>query len=79
MEDGVLGEVGRRAWAVEQAVHLAIGEPDRVLALADSFLAYVSRPLILADARLVQAARDWNGGQDAGALIGLLADALERR
>ena len=50
-----------------------------VTELADNMLKYITRPLAEADARLLQALRSYDGTQDAGNLIGLAADALERR
>lgn len=80
-------EIDRRAWAVEQAVKASVdriiidpgAQPVDPLVLADHFLAYLHKPLVEADARLLTAARGYDGTQDAGNLIGLLADALERR
>jgi len=81
----VLSLSARRAWAVEQAV--AIGgwaptDPERmgaiVLAVADQLLNYLEVPQRTADARLLAAARRWDGTGEASPLIGALADALER-
>jgi hypothetical protein len=46
---------------------------------AGRFLTYVTEPQRQAEARLLEAARAFDGTQDAGALIGLLADALDGR
>jgi hypothetical protein len=91
----VIAEIDRRAWAVEQAVALAGAlpkpmndgsaefvflEPDKwALRAADQFLAYVDAPIAKASQELLDAARAYDGSQDAGALIGLMADALEGR
>lgn len=78
----VLSEVARRAWAVDQAVVLAAaGQLPAGTALktvADQMLAYLETPFRVADAKLIEAARGYDGRQDAGTLIGMLADALER-
>lgn len=82
-----LSEVSRRAWAVEQAVAVfggpgnvedELGRDLSVLATADKFLYYLDTPLRAADDQLLTAARAYDGRQDAGVLIGALADALER-
>lgn len=93
MDFAVTTEVDRRAWAVEQAVRLACadarcdtGEPGIVACsltgvseAADSFLAYVSRPVAEDHSKLIDAARSYDGTVNAAALVGALADALERR
>lgn len=83
----VLSEVSRRAWALEQANTLMaalvasgatpVGE-TAVQNMADKMLAYLETPFRVADAKLIEAARGYDGRQDAGTLIGMLADALER-
>lgn len=83
--------VDRRAWAVEQAVRLhgtpqVVGPGGRlmgyppvdVMETADRFLAYVNKPFAEVSIELLETARSYDGKQDAGALIGLLADALEQ-
>lgn len=77
-----------RAWAVEQAVAVfdrvgvAIttegGEPVGLTRTADHLLSYILTPAQEANRELLDAARSFDGRQDAGALIGLLADALEQ-
>lgn len=83
----VLSEVARRAWAVEQAVIwrvavIAAAPEGAVIAsvaeTADQLLAYLETPFRSADAKLLDAARAYDGSQAAGPLIGMLADALER-
>lgn len=49
-----------------------------ITGLADKFLAYVLTPTADANRELLDAARSFDGRQDAGALIGMLADALEQ-
>lgn len=57
-----------------------VADPEKfVLGLADSFLAYVSQPVVAASSKLIDAARAYDGTQNAAALIGALADALESR
>lgn len=83
----VLSEVARRAWAVEQAMiwqvaAIAAAPEGAVIAsvaeTADRLLAYLETPFRSADAKLLDAARAYDGSQAAGPLIGMLADALER-
>lgn len=87
----VLSEVARRAWAVEQAVSacatmqaagmkMAPHSEDlpSIIGLSDRFLAYLETPFRQADAKLLEAARAYDGTQAAGPLVGMLADALER-
>lgn len=80
----VLSEVARRAWAVEQAIAgFAAGfrvksEETTIAQVADQLLAYLETPFRSADAKLLDAARAYDGSQAAGPLIGMLADALER-
>jgi hypothetical protein len=77
----VLSEVARRAWAVEQAVAIrssGSGGGRSALEMADDFLTYLETPFREADAKLLAAARAYDGTQAAGPLIGMLADALER-
>lgn len=82
-------EIDRRAWAVEQAVKLfdalgrdgfaARGHGDDVTGMADRLLGYVNQPVQRAEEKLIDAARSYDGTQNAAALIGALADALEAR
>lgn len=81
----VLSEASRRAWAVEQAIAWAAtlrdGDPERdrsVTDRANELRHYLETPQREADERLLQAARGYDGTQDAGVLIGLLADTVER-
>lgn len=86
MDMVVVTEVDRRAWAMEQAIKLfvaAIGSDTEtdgsVTQTADKLLAYVSQPVAAASSKLIDAARAYDGTQNAAALIGALADALESR
>lgn len=88
-------EVDRRAWAVEQAnrtlaasqgMALAGGstfvasDPTAwVLHAANQLLAYLDVPVARVNSKLLDAARGYDGTQNAAALIGALADALEAR
>lgn len=78
-----------RAWAVEQAVRMGeavasmpsvtgLDPGAMVTSLADQYLAYVTAPAKEANRELIDSARSFDGRQDAGALIGMLADALEQ-
>lgn len=93
MDFAVTTEVDRRAWAVEQAVlawraasemvsqgsRVGDSDPVSLLGLSDQLLAYVSRPIAEEHSKLIDAARSYDGTVNASALIGALADALERR